>query len=485
MRILIANIGNRNIKHQGKSYSELERQDDRPDTSVSFRDWTKQLLDNFEMEKSHIELNIIDTVLNQEKFKPDKVFIVVSNQENNPEFNGQDTLYEGEIIKRLIRSNYQIEDIEIKEMTKDVTNENYLMLFYQQLYAGLLHEYKEADFIFCDAGGTGQQKTASKLMAEFMLPDNQWKIVYPKKDGSIEEKLQIEYRNIINKEQAVALVRKSQYEAALTILGGNVNEISNNKLFNLLSFAHLRSNKVLSQTKKIWEGKKIDNRENPIIKSALYPVTRTYNNNDLYSLFGFKKYLLLSETLLVAYHKYLMKNFRDSILEFAVFYEEFIEASLKKIVQKIFAKPKTRKECINNWIGDDSRNCHKTQKYAKENVQQKSFDASYDYTTVPLAIHLIAEQDFFCELQPLAEILLPYLDFTHSPHGENKENSVRDVRNKLAHDGKYVDATVLKKELPYYGQLLTACLKTWGLPVEDIYGQLNEIIEKQIRITIP
>lgn len=479
MQILITNIGNRNIKYQGKMYSDLEKQESRTTTSLSFRDWTKQLLDDFEITKDDIELNILDTVLNNPKIKPDKIFILVSNQENNLKFNGQDTLYEGEIIGRLIYSNYKIKDIVIKEITEDVTNENYLMQFYQQLYTCLLQEYKDAEFIFCDAGGTGQQKTASKIMAEFMLPDNQWKIVYPKKDGSVEEKTQIEYRNIINKEQAIALVSKSQYEAALCILGGNVNKVTDNKLFNLLSFIHFRNNKALPQTKKIWEAKNIPNRKDAVIWSAVNPQKREYSE-DLYNLFLEQTYLFLSEALLVAYHKYLTGNYRESILDFAVFYEDFIEKSLsiiEKEIEKIISKPKYPDKIINKWIEDNRVNCSKTQNYAKINYK----DTTYNYEAIPLAIHLIAEQDFFPELQPVAKILIPYLDLTYSPYKTDKQNSVREVRNKLAHEGKYVDKTILVKELPYYENLLNNCLTLWGLPQEDIYEQLNKMIEEQIR----
>jgi hypothetical protein len=481
MNILITNIGNRNIKYQDKLYSELEQKEERPDTKLSFRKWTKYLLDNFETEKEHIGLNILDGVLNQDIIY-DKIFIIVSNQENNSKFNAQDTLYEGEIIKRLISSNYQIEDVELKELTEDVTNENYLMTFYQQFYACLLREYKDACFIFCDAGGTGQQKAASKIMAEFILPDSKWKIVYPKKDGSVEEKTQIEYRNIINKEQAIALVRKSQYEAALNILGGNINEIHGNKTFNLLSFAHFRINRVLERTRKLYDEKNaLPNRKNPLLKSAKVYTVRKYSEEINKQFCGNNQYLFLSETLLVAYHKYLINNFRESVLDFAVFYEEFIDRSLSKIekaIESIIGKKKYKEEnLINKWMEDSETNCPETRKHATD----KRRETPFNYSTVPLAIHLIAEQDFFPDLQPLAKILLPHLDFSYSSYKEGEQNSLREVRNKLAHEGKYLDETILRKELPYYGNLLEQCLDAWGLAKEDIYEQLNEMIENSIR----
>ena len=489
MQILITNIGNRNIKYQGKVYSDLEWQGDRPSTKLSFRDWTKQLWDNFETEKDYIELNILDVVLNQEDFKPNKVFIVVSNQENNPGFNGQDTLHEGEIIRHLIRSKYYIDDIEIKEIKEDVTNDNYLMQFYQQFYAGLLHEYKDAYFIFCDAGGTGQQKTASKIMAEFMLPDNQWGIVYPKKDGSIEKKSQIEYRNIINKEQAIALVRKSQYEAALTILGGNVNDFGKNDLVHLLVYSHYRINRRIPEWIK---GKdyiknyfvKLDN---DFIKSGFESICQSYSE-DLHAVFKEKKYLDLSESLFIAYRKFNIGNYRDSILEFSVFYERFMKESLVLIEKRLkgtYTKPEDKQHIptLQCWI-EEKENALQTKEYLIkecERLKENGLEYKVDIKDIPTKIHFIAEQNFISDLQPLANVLLPYLDFTFFPILKAKQNSVREVRNKLAHEGKYIDKTILNTELPYYEQLLKDCLIAWGLPLEDIYAQLNKMIEEQIR----
>ena len=481
MKILITNIGNRNIKYMGKLHSDLEKNQDRPDTSLSFRKWTEQLLENFETEKENIELNILDTVLDQENLKPDKIFIFVSNQANNPNKNGQDTFYEGEIIKRIIAIGYQIEDVEIKEITDNVTDENYLMRYFQQFYTYLLKVYRDAFFIICDAGGTGQLKIALKIMAEFMLNDNQWKVVYPDRDGSIKDKPQIEYRNIINKEQAIALVRKSQYKAALTVLGGNVYKITDNKTFNLLSFAHFRSHRVLEQTKKIYEGgNNIENRRNIIIMSARYPKKRGFNEN-LFDLLGENNSLFLSETLLFSFHNYRINNFRESILDFAVFYEEFINQSLALIrrkVEKLIGKQSTHNDnVINRWIKNDISNCPDTQKYAID----KCKESPYNYETVPLSIHLIAEQGFFPQLHSIANELLPFLDFTYSPYKQEKQNSVREMRNKIAHEGIYIEQTTLNTELPYYGTLLSKCLETCGLPQDDVYEQLNTLIEDQIR----
>jgi hypothetical protein len=464
----------------------LEQKESRPNTQASFREWTEQLLANFENEKEHIHLNILDSVLNQSDFKPDKIIIVVSNQEDEVH-NSQDTLFEGEIIKKILQEKYNIaeSEVELKELTKDVTNENYLMLFYQKLYQELLHNYKDANFVFCDAGGTGQQKTSCKLMAEFMFSDKQWKILYPKKDGSIEEKTQIEYRNIISKEQAIALVRKSQYEAALNILGGNVNDTDENQVFNLLAFAHFRISCVSQKTEKLWQIKQLPERKNQIIQSACFPKKLNYSETML-NLFSEKTYLMLSELLYVSYHYCLSGNYRDSILTFAVFYESFIDKCLKLFdneIKKIFHGKVNKKsgELTELYLKSNELLFPATVKYAKEATQISDKDA--DYKSVPLAIHLVAEQDTIPELCKLGNLLMPYLDFSKRDYNMDKqeENSIRSVRNKLAHEGVYISKEEMNKRLPYYQCLLESCLDCWGLKLNDIYEEMNILIEEQIR----
>jgi hypothetical protein len=359
------------------------------------------------------------------------------------------------------------------------------MKFYQQFYADLLRKYKEANFILCDAGGTGQQKTSSKIMAEFMIPDNQWKILYPKKDGSVEKKTQVEYRNIINKEQAIILIRKSQYEAALNVLGENITDISNDKLFNMLIYAHCRINRRIPEWIKGKDKirKYFIEMDSDIVKSGFEVAYRSYSK-PLHSIFKEKKYLYLSESLLVAYRKFLLCNYRDSILDFAVFYEKFIVESIKyleKKVKEIYKKPEDKNDVptLQCWI--EEGNLPNTINYLKREAKRLNMDYKIDIHAIPTRIHIIAEQDFFPDLQPLAKILLQYLDFTYLPYEEGKQRSVREVRNKVAHEGKYIDETILEKELPYYEKLLNDCMDAWGLVREDIYEQLNKMIEDSIR----
>ena len=487
MQILITNIGNRNIKYKGQVYSSLELKEGRGVKQSSFRDWTKQLLDNYENEKENIQLNILDTVLKQTDVKPAKIIIVVSNQQDKA-YNGQDTLYEGEVIKRLLSEKYQITDIELKELTGNVTDENFLMQFYQKLYLELLQKFSNAYFVFCDAGGTGQQKTACKLMAEFMLSDAQWRILYPKEDGSIEEKMQVEYRNIINKEQAIALVRKSQYEAALNVLGGNIHTNSNNKVFLLLLFAHFRKRRVSQQVRKIWDNTCLPARMDPCIKSACFPKARPHNEK-LFNIMSEKSYIQMSELLYVAYHYYRTENFIDSLLSFVVFYETYIDKSLRLLdneIKKCFSAEVGKKsgELTEAYLKNEPTLFPETMKHAKDAL--KKCDTYTDYKSVPLAIHLISEQDVICELCELATILAPYIDFSKPDYNKDiiEENSIRSIRNKLAHEGVYINGAELLIRSPHYEDLLKKCLKAWGLPVEeDVYEKMNRIIEEQIRKT--
>ena len=79
--------------------------------------------------------------------------------------------------------------------------------------------------------------------------------------------------------------------------------------------------------------------------------------------------------------------------------------------------------------------------------------------------------------------MTPHLDFSKPDYNQDRkeENSIRSIRNKLAHEGVYIDKTEMAIRSPQYKNLLENCLKAMGLQVEDVYAQMNQLIEAQIR----
>src|SRR5690554_5172410 len=101
--IILANIGNRNIKVKNKDC----KYDFIPNDS--FRTVTESLLNNYENEKDNIELNILPSILDEYKGKNVTLYLFCTNQ-TEPN-NKQDTLFEAQIIAKKIEGNYSdIED---------------------------------------------------------------------------------------------------------------------------------------------------------------------------------------------------------------------------------------------------------------------------------------------------------------------------------------------------------------------------------------
>src|SRR5690625_6241294 len=97
-RLLITNIGNRNILYNGKSFAELSRTDLK-DSKITFREWTEKILNNFDEEKTHLQLNILPPLLEKLWKQFDVLILFYSDQEAHTH---QDTIYMARLIKKLM-----------------------------------------------------------------------------------------------------------------------------------------------------------------------------------------------------------------------------------------------------------------------------------------------------------------------------------------------------------------------------------------------
>ena len=114
MKILLANIGNRNIRYNGEFIEKSYDKQSENSNKVDFYEFTKMIYENIETEKNNITIEIIDSILAD--FKIDKIYFFVTNQK--PNFN-QDTYYEAKIIEYLLKDQYKIEIIELHQDPRD------------------------------------------------------------------------------------------------------------------------------------------------------------------------------------------------------------------------------------------------------------------------------------------------------------------------------------------------------------------------------
>ena len=166
---ILVNLGNRNIKINNKGY----KNDFIP--NAHFRQETQSILKNFESEKENIELNILPPII--EKFTDATIVLFATDQDSN---NFQDTLFEAEIIKKLITNKYGSTHADI-EIIKNInpTDENELISFYTNFLRQKMNQIDSDDLVvYYDTGGTTQQKNSLRAVLEFYLSSHQLKQFY-------------------------------------------------------------------------------------------------------------------------------------------------------------------------------------------------------------------------------------------------------------------------------------------------------------------
>lgn len=234
-KILLANIGNRNITYKGKSKSVILQGDE-----AHFRNGTEYLLNQYFEEKQYIQANILPPLIEDLKSNLQTIYLFGSNQPEG-EWNIQDTVYEAYLLQKMFCELYPEIEVVVLEITCRVVDINALMKYYRDVLNNLFQKHPEDQFIICDAGGTTQQKTSLKIIAEYLLKDEcfeMYNINYINGKSILEKIKSLEYRRVIDQEQINALINQYDYLGAKTIYTGNRRNVTD-ALSNYLSIAAL------------------------------------------------------------------------------------------------------------------------------------------------------------------------------------------------------------------------------------------------------
>ena len=109
MKILLANLGNRNITYQGRSYPDFTKEEK---AQYTFREWTKSLIEEYDLHQHSLDINILNPLLIP-RGQYEKVYLYASDQSNIETRTDQDTVYEADIIKNILCDKYAYEHEEI------------------------------------------------------------------------------------------------------------------------------------------------------------------------------------------------------------------------------------------------------------------------------------------------------------------------------------------------------------------------------------
>lgn len=467
-RLLITNIGNRNILYNGKSFAQLSRAELK-DSKITFREWTENILSNFEEEKINIQLNILQPLLEKLHEQFDVLILFYSDQETH---NHQDTIYMAELIKKLLLLENVPYEVELRKIYGSVIDNNSLLRFYRNQLNSLNSLFDNPFYFLCDAGGTPQCKSALKISAEFVLEQDRFKVYYVNPDRSIHEVSTDEYRSIINMEQAIILIQQNEYLSALNLLGKNLVEAVNSKFLveKLLAHLHLRKNghykKAASHLDKF---RKRDLEKNEILR-------KTHNGMALGSNIGMKDFLgvgfyndMVEKLYVIILYK-AQKNYTELILKFSVFYESLLTKIMEvkygySLYSDFYNASKSFVDDCNS--GKINIEWEKTLLVGEKEVKG---------ATVPVMLEFL-KRDNDKIIRPIIEALMKFF-----PAKRNRRINI--LRNNITHRGEFVDEELMKRRAPVdFFKTLDELIDLFQLEYDNIYYELGQSVISELRST--
>lgn len=465
-KIVLANIGNRNLKFKGETYFSKTH-------GSTFREWTKNLLDNFEENKPLLTINILNDLLDSLDGEIEQVILFPSNQVNE-EKQDQDTIFEGEILHKLIEERYNLTVDYSRQVTCKVTDNDALLRFYRKELKGIKQNYPSHKLIICDAGGTAQQKSALKIMAEFLLDENEYQVSYVNPNGILEDVPQLEYRRVIQAEQIKKLISFANYTGSYEILGyDNVLKCATS---NLLAIKLIGVGSILFEKK--WgflatylTGINKKQLQNSTLLSRLNKQESLIKNQGFKKLFSEQHLFILGEILSQIDFFWKKELFNQTILSIALFYENYLYFIITKNLGYDLA---------DNFEEENERLKNEA-KLHFSNIQVKFGDKPI-IDGVPFKILLTKNIKDDANIR-FINLIKPYISFgknytvpSHRPHVQ----SINSVRNKIAHTGIVIDSNYRNHNLPYLEGFLKDLFVLFELDSDNFYDCLNSFIVEKL-----
>ncbi len=460
MKILLTNLGNRNITYKKKPYSKAKY------PNKSFKVWSKDLLSNYSDIKKDLDINIINPLIKSKKIN--KIYLLYSDQSNYSTRTDQDTVYVSKIIERLLINKYNYEKDEIIRYHIDskVIDNGKLITEYRKLLRQILNFFPESHVTICDAGGTAQQKMSLKIMAEFILDKDQYTVKYVEKNRLTNDVNIDEYRKVIQEEQALKLIEVGEYEAAASLLNYSDLTKSHNlakKFKPQIYFSYLFFRFIQNQKLAILNANKLK-LEDKTTKFFIQKKPLCENDSFIHFL-GEYNVFRLTELFIKALFLKQINKYSLSILTFAQFYETFLEYVIVKMFpKKEYGKPRYR----------SPEKKRRFTEYFQENFED-FLSTNKDFQIDPdnLATRIIVGKSSSNEtVKSICEALSPFIQYTDDCK-ISRGNTINSIRNKIAHEGKYITNDDLKQDLQYLPELFDKIQYKINILDKDIYLKLN------------
>jgi len=471
MNIILANLGNRNILYKEKTYQQLESS---LNPRQSFREWTRYIVENWEEEKGWVKLNILDHLLNEKANETTCLVLFYSDQMEERQ-RDQDTIFIADIVEDIVLSGYKnIKEVKKIKVDSSVVDNESLLHFYRNIIYNLNRIHEKPFFTICDAGGTAQQKSALKIITEFLIPQNKYEVLYINaKSKQLEKVDQREYRNIIQTEQAIQLIRCGEFEAASVLLEFRAfhdpDSFSSSNWREWL-FGHVYYRFYQERGLSIKCSNKLS-RLKPVIVH-FKTGEKVIENEELYKVFQSPNdWLEITDRLYKCLFYLELGNYNETIMAFAQFYETFLTKCIESIYD--FDLESKNEEKVNGYMEKTNEIMQKNyHHYIQKNPK---FSIHLQSLSVKCMLLKVSEFEF---VRNIASNLSPYIEYTDdSKSGVTK---ITSIRNKIAHSNKLVTSS-LKEKLNYLPDLIRECSKSIGLKQNNVYSELIDILEKSLR----
>ena len=202
--ILIANLGNRNLKYKGQFLDK-----------DNFRELTRQLWENYEAEREHLDPVLLNEHLDENDVA--RIFLITTDQAD-PRYRAGDTVHEGAILQRLFVEDFKTWPVELLHYQGNPTIEAEI---YPQLKPELLviaNQYPEHSILFLDAGGTPQLKNAVREYLRYAAGPARFRAVYTTPQDERREIDQTYHQRYQLLRAAREFVLRYDYASALQVL---------------------------------------------------------------------------------------------------------------------------------------------------------------------------------------------------------------------------------------------------------------------------
>lgn len=202
--ILIANLGNRNLKYRGEFLDK-----------DNFRDLTQNLWENYETERAHFDPVLLNEHLDDQQVE--QIYLITTDQADS-RYRAGDTLHEGAILQRLFAEDFPGWPIELLPYQGNPTVEAEIYSQLKPWLLALVNKYPTHKVIFLDAGGTPQLKNAVREYLRYAAGSARFLTVYITPQDERKEIDQTYHQRYQLLTAAYQFVERHQYRAAYEVL---------------------------------------------------------------------------------------------------------------------------------------------------------------------------------------------------------------------------------------------------------------------------